>query len=134
MKKLYSYLMYVWFIVSPIGFIFFAISINRHYEFTIKYFLSNDLIVVILLFLIFYTYIKYKRVYLKNSSLYIYNLFSNKYAVVTKQNLVSIGRFIPFEPFSYKISYIDENNNTKTIYFMKNLFIFNMQEALNDLK
>ena len=133
MKRLYSYLTYVSVGLLPLAFIFFTISMNRHFKLTITYLLSNDLIVLIFLLAIIYSYIKVKRVYIKNASLYIYNIFSNKHVIVNKQNLVSIGRFLPLDPLSYKISYVDENNKIRTAYFIKNLFILNMSDAIVDL-
>ena len=133
MKKLYSYLTYVSLGLFPFLFIFLIVSMNRQFKFTLAYFLSNDLILVILLITFIFIYIKFKRVYLKNSSLYIYDLFSNKHDIVTKQNLIGIGRFIPFNPFGYKISFVDDNGRTKTVYFIRNLFIFNMNDALRNL-
>jgi hypothetical protein len=107
---------------------------NQHFKFTLQYFLSNDLILVITLLAFVYVYLKFKRVYLKSSALHIYNLFSGKHVVVNKQNLISIGRFIPLDPFSYKIIYADEDGKAKTIYFFKNVFIFNMNSVLDNLR
>jgi hypothetical protein len=134
MRKLYSYLTYLGLLAFPLFFIFFAIDMNRHFEFTFHYFLMNDLILVIILAACAFAYFKYKRVYLKNSSLYIYNLFSDKLTVITYQNLVSMGRFIPLDPFNYKIVYVDTNNKTKTVFFFKNVLIFDLSSLLDEIK
>jgi hypothetical protein len=134
MTRLYSYLTYISLGLFPIAFIFFAINMNQHFKFTLQYFLSNDLILLIFLSAVIYIYIKFKRVYVKSSELYIYSLFSDKHIILNKQNLVSIGRFIPFDPFSYKIIYADEDGNTKTVYFIKDVFIFNMKNILENLR
>jgi hypothetical protein len=68
-----------------------------------------------------------------NSSLYIYNIFSNKYEIVNRRNLIIIGRFIPFDPLSYRISYMDQNGRVKTIIFMKNLFLNDMKSVLEKM-
>jgi len=134
MKRLYSYLIYIFLVLFPIFFIAFVISMNQHFRLTIAYFLSNDLIALIALLPFIFICIKVKRVYIKDGELLIYSLFSNKCVVVNKVNLVSIGRFIPLDPFSYKISYVDDGSKTRTIYFTKNLFIFNMSDAIVDLR
>ena len=135
MKKLYSYLIYAGLVLSPLFFVFFAIDMNRHFEFTFQYFMTNDLILVIVLVAYSYCLLKYKRVYLKDSSsLYIYNLFTNKYTIVTYQNLVSISRFIPLDPFNYKIVYVDSNNKNRTVFFWKDLLIFNFSSILDKMK
>lgn len=133
MKRLYSYLMYVGLVGLPIGFIGFAVDANRHFKLTWDYFFSNDLILLIFLAGIFYSYYKLKRVYFMNSSLYIYNIFSNKYEIVNRQNLITVGRFIPFDPLSYKISYVNSKGSTKTIIFMKNLFLFDIKGVFEKL-
>ena len=134
MKRLYSYLIYIFLVFFPVFFIAFVINMNQHFRLTIAYFFSNDLIALIALLPFIFICIKVKRVYIKDGELLIYNLFSNKCVVVNKVNLVSIGRFIPLDPFSYKISYVDDGSKTRTIYFTKNLFIFNMSDAIVDLR
>ena len=133
MERIHSFLIYPFLVLFPV------LLFGAVYSFDYKVTLSTELIGPNLLIIFFaglyvFTLMRYKRVYLKNSSLYVFNLFSTKHIVITKKNLVSIGRFVPFDRLNLKIVDIDGQGNSSAAYFMKNIFIWNLKESLKSLE
>jgi len=76
---------------------------------------------------------KARRVYYQDSSLYCYNLFSNKLQIITKDRLGNVDRWRVLDATNYKILYYDDDNNARTIYFMKNWFLPSFDTILDQL-
>jgi len=76
---------------------------------------------------------KSRRVYVKDSTLYIYSLFSNKHFIIDKDKFGNIER-TQFMNFShYQVLYYDDANNDKYIYFLKNWLLFDFSDIVDQL-
>ena len=73
-----------------------------------------------------------KRVYYKETSLYIYDLFSSKVIVLTKAEIGGIFKLTPLSGF-YKIVFYDDNNNAKSIYFSQNQWLSGFSDIIDEL-
>ena len=73
-----------------------------------------------------------KRVYYKDSSLYIYNLFSRNFIIVNKDNC-SVERFLFYDPNIWKITYYNENKDAKYVYFIRNLLCDDFNDIIDKL-
>jgi hypothetical protein len=71
-----------------------------------------------------------KRVFYENTSLYVYNLFSEKKIVLNKANVGGIGKYMFLTPLIWKILYYDENNNAKYVYFIRNALCPNFDDIV----
>ncbi len=73
-----------------------------------------------------------KRVYLNGSSIYLYDLFSNKLEIIYKLQIVDI-EFYMSKPYTYTITYTNSKNEIKSVYFIKSFSIYNMDDIITDL-
>ena len=133
MIKLFSYITYGYLI----GFFYLPIDITLTIVQQSNFSLAALGLLFILVFSlsgIFIWYFKsFKRVYLNVSSLYIYELLSNKSTIVYKKQLVTIVPYRLFLPYTYKTTYTSEGNKIKTVYFIKSFSISNIKTIINDL-
>src|SRR6185437_6130405 len=131
MIRLSSYSVYLWTFIAPV---FFIGLIN----FIIT---NNDSIYFALFFLPVLTYWGYliyqsRRIYYKDGELYLYNLFSKKFVVVKKDKFGSIDKSntsLLGNTGTYKLTYYDDENNAKYVFFSINNFIDNAEEIINKL-
>lgn len=71
-----------------------------------------------------------KRVFNENTSLYIYNLFSDKRVVLNKANVGGVRKYMFPTPLIWQILYYDENNNAKYVYFIRNALCPNFDDIV----
>lgn len=93
---------------------------------------------LLLLPLSFWAYIVYqsKRIYYKESELYLFNLFSNKVEVVKKDQGISIEKrsmSLFRDTGTYKLTYWVINDKVKAIWFAVNGFLDNPDEIINKI-
>jgi hypothetical protein len=128
MKRLSSYFIYLFIVVMPLGIIPLIISDGFTRDDMQGYCIYLSLII----FLIFVTYHS-KRVFYKNSSIYLYNLFSNKFSIINKEKIGGIDRLISYDPNSYKLLYYDDENNVKYIYFIRNNSLGDFSNIIDEI-
>jgi len=91
---------------------------------------GGDSILGLIMFCFFTVYIIYilsraKRIFYKDGNLYMYELFSDKMTIFTKDYVGGIETFFPFSPFFWRVVYFNENMDRKVIYFIRNVLCDN---------
>jgi F0F1-type ATP synthase assembly protein I len=71
-------------------------------------------------------------VFYKDSTLYIYDLFSSKTILLNKDIVGGLSSYLPLSVFIYKIVYYDANNNAKYIYFIKNFLCSDFDAIIDE--
>jgi hypothetical protein len=130
MKRLSSYAIYLFIVGGPILIIYQIISDRLEFPRTP---IGPDCGFLAFLIYLIFVALNTKRVIYKNSSIYLYNLFSNKFSIIYKEKIGSIKRLITFDPTSYKLLYYDDENNAKYIYFMRNFFLDDFNNIIDEL-
>jgi hypothetical protein len=132
MIRLYSYAgLYGFLFVPPVSALaatIWAVKIGDRYALIGFSILSS----VFLLFWLF-TFRRCKRVYYDRSSLYVYEPFSKKQTIVSKDNIGSINKILSYDPRFYKIVYYDDNRDTHYIYFQRNWFLSDFENIVDKI-
>jgi len=64
-------------------------------------------------------FIKYKKVYIYDKDITVYNSFSIESKVILKSDLISLTRlFFINDKLNYRLRYIDEKGKNRSIYFL----------------
>jgi hypothetical protein len=133
MKRLYSYWTYPFVFVFLFLDVFFTYLLFNTYNVSFKLLFLVALLNLILLAGFIICLKGYKRVYLKDSSLYVYDLYSNIPYILPLEQLRGIerdnSRFAVFWGI-YKASFLIENGNYYTVAFMKNKLIFDLRKYI----
>jgi hypothetical protein len=131
MKRLSSYAIYIYVLV-PLAPIFVLIeswdSIRKG---------EGDSILAVIVtfsFAIYFIYVlsRSKRVFYKEGNLYVYELFSNKMKILSKDNIGVIETFFPFSPFIWRIVYYNENMDRKVIFLIRNALCDNFDDIVEE--
>lgn len=131
MKRLSSNIIYFvafGFPVIIIPFIFFDFSEDAT-------FLSVLFYVFLLACLCYTTYISFnsKRIYYRDNTLFLFDLFTKKRSILRKNRLKGVDRVIATDPTFYKITYVDYNNKIRYVYFMRNHLLPGAGDIINKL-
>lgn len=91
-------------------------------------------VIVTFSFAIYFIYVlsRSKRVFYKEGNLYVYELFSNKMKILSKDNIGVIETFFPFSPFIWRIVYYNENMDRKVIFLIRNALCDNFDDIVEE--
>ena len=133
MLRLSSYSVYIFLFIIPAFFIVIVVAILTDGE-------PKELLYTLFYapLFAFWVYVIYqsKRIYYKESELYLFGLFSNKVEVVKKDQGASIEKrnlSLFRDTGTYKLTYWVSNDKVKTIWFAVNSFLDNPNEIIDKI-
>jgi hypothetical protein len=133
MKRLHSFWTYPFVFSFPCFDFFATYSILTTSDFSFRVFFIVALINFIFLAVIIILIKEYKRVYLKDTSLYVYDLYSNTPYILPLEQLRYVERDnsrVTVLWGVYKVSFLIEDGEYHTVKFMKNKLIFNLRKYI----
>lgn len=133
MKRLHSYWTYPFVFAFLFLDIFFTYLLFKTGDISFKLLFLAGLLNLIFLTVFIICLKEYKRVYLKDSYLYVYDLYSNIPYVLPLEQLRGVER--DNSRFSvlwgiYKLDFLIEDGNYFKVAFMKNKSIFNLRKYI----
>ena len=132
MKRLYSYWTYP-FVFFPLLLGFYLTNLLfSNYDISIRILLVGIILSAIFIALFIGIFKIFKRVYLQDTSIYVYNLYSNNPLILPLSQLRSVER--DNSPRTvllgiYELTFLLEESNY-TVSFFKNKFIFDLRKYI----
>jgi hypothetical protein len=129
-KRLFSYFPYIYLAITAVGACMLLYRTNQYSSLSWETIRNNTTTLVFIVGPLVFILIKYKRIYADSSNLYIFGLLSRKCTVISKSDIYSVEKMLPWLPLIYIIKY-ETDYERKWILLHRNFFIPNIKKYIS---